>query len=75
MPGLEPLAMLYAGHQFEVYMPQLGDGRALLPGEVRNECGEKWDLHLKGAGRKPCSRDGDGCRVLGRPSASICAVR
>ncbi len=64
VPGMEPLAMLYAGHQFGVYVPQLGDGRAILLGEVRNECGEKWDLHLKGAGRTPFSRDGDGRKVL-----------
>src|SRR6187551_4071634 len=50
VPGMEPLAMLYSGHQFGVYVPQLGDGRAILLGEVRNERGERWDLHLKGAG-------------------------
>ena len=50
MPGMEPLAMLYFGHQFGVYVPKLGDGRAILLGEVRNELGEKWDLHLKGRG-------------------------
>ena len=64
VPGMEPLAMLYSGHQFGVYVPQLGDGRALLLGEVRNERGEKWDLHLKGAGLTPFSRDGDGRAVL-----------
>jgi hypothetical protein len=63
-PGMDPLAMLYSGHQFGVYVPQLGDGRAILLGEVRNERGEKWDLHLKGAGRTPFSRDGDGRAVL-----------
>ncbi len=62
--GMEPLAMLYSGHQFGVYVPQLGDGRAILLGEVRNERGEKWDLHLKGAGLTPFSRDGDGRAVL-----------
>ena len=46
----KPLAMLYAGHQFGRYVPQLGDGRAILLGEVRNGRGEKWDLHLKGGG-------------------------
>ena len=40
VPGMEPLAMLYSGHQFGVYVPQLGDGRAILLGEVRNERGE-----------------------------------
>ena len=56
--------MLYAGHQFGHYVPQLGDGRALLLGEVRNERGDKWDLHLKGSGQTPFSRDGDGRAVL-----------
>ena len=64
VPGMEPLAMLYSGHQFGVYVPQLGDGRALLLGEVKNERGERWDLHLKGAGMTPFSRDGDGRAVL-----------
>ncbi|MGA6827471.1 protein adenylyltransferase SelO [Nitrospira sp. NS4] len=64
VPGMEPLAMLYAGHQFGVYVPQLGDGRAILLGEVRNARGEKWDLQLKGAGLTPFSRDGDGRAVL-----------
>jgi protein adenylyltransferase len=60
----EPIAQRYAGHQFGVYVPQLGDGRAILLGEVRNERGEKWDLHLKGAGRTAFSRFGDGRAVL-----------
>src|SRR5262245_37901908 len=64
VPGMAPLAMIYAGHQFGVYVPQLGDGRAILLGEVKNERGEKWDLHLKGAGLTPFSRDGDGRAVL-----------
>ncbi len=64
VPGMEPLAMLYSGHQFGVYVPQLGDGRAILLGEVKNERGERWDLHLKGAGLTPFSRDGDGRSVL-----------
>lgn len=64
VPGMEPLAMIYSGHQFGVYVPQLGDGRAILLGEVRNGRGEKWDLHLKGAGMTPFSRDGDGRAVL-----------
>jgi serine/tyrosine/threonine adenylyltransferase len=63
-PGMDPLAMLYSGHQFGIYVPQLGDGRALLLGEVKNERGEQWDLHLKGAGMTPFSRDGDGRAVL-----------
>ena len=49
IPGMEPLAMLYSGHQFGVYVPQLGDGRAILLGEVRNERGEKWEI-----GRASC---------------------
>ena len=64
VPGMEPLAMLYAGHQFGVYVPQLGDGRAILLGEAVNDRDEKWDLHLKGAGMTPFSRDGDGRAVL-----------
>ena len=64
IPGMAPLAMIYSGHQFGVYVPQLGDGRAILLGEVRNEREEKWDLHLKGAGMTPFSRDGDGRAVL-----------
>jgi uncharacterized protein YdiU (UPF0061 family) len=64
IPGMEPLAMLYSGHQFGVYVPQLGDGRAILLGEARNEQGGKWDLHLKGAGLTPFSREGDGRAVL-----------
>ncbi len=64
VPGMEPLAMLYSGHQFGVYVPQLGDGRAILLGEATNERGERWDLHLKGAGLTPFSRDGDGRAVL-----------
>ncbi len=60
----DPLAMVYAGHQFGVYVPRLGDGRALLLGEVRNHLGEKWDLHLKGSGHTPYSRQGDGRAVL-----------
>jgi protein adenylyltransferase len=62
--GMDPLAMLYSGHQFGVYVPQLGDGRAILLGEVKNDRGERWDLHLKGAGMTPFSRDGDGRAVL-----------
>src|SRR2546427_6869209 len=62
--GSEPLAMVYAGHQFGAYVSRLGDGRAILLGEVRNSRGEKWDLHLKGAGLTPFSRDDDGRAVL-----------
>ncbi len=64
VPGMDPLAMRYAGHQFGVYVPQLGDGRAILLGEVPHPGGGQWDLHLKGAGLTPFSRDGDGRAVL-----------
>jgi len=64
LPGSDPVAMLYSGHQFGHYVPQLGDGRAILLGEARNSRGEKWDLQLKGAGLTRFSRDGDGRAVL-----------
>ncbi|OED44262.1 hypothetical protein ACH42_07990 [Endozoicomonas sp. (ex Bugula neritina AB1)] len=64
LPGSEPIATVYSGHQFGVYVPQLGDGRSLLLGEVRNSQDEKWDLHLKGGGPTPYSRFGDGRAVL-----------
>lgn len=63
-PRFEPLAMVYSGHQFGIYNPQLGDGRGILLGEVTNTQGEHWDIHLKGAGRTPYSRFGDGRAVL-----------
>ena len=63
-PGSTPIAMVYSGHQFGDYNPQLGDGRGLLLGEVINSQNEKWDLHLKGAGKTPYSRFGDGRAVL-----------
>ena len=58
--GAEPLAMAYAGHQFGHWVPRLGDGRAILLGELRDEAGTLLDVHLKGAGRTPFSRGGDG---------------
>ena len=64
IPGAEPVAMLYAGHQFGVWVPQLGDGRAFLLGEVLNRRGERWDLHLKGGGPTRFARGGDGRAVL-----------
>ena len=64
LPGAEPLSMRYAGHQFGYFVPQLGDGRAILLGEVRNRAGELWDVQLKGAGLTPYSRMGDGRAVL-----------
>ena len=63
-PQSTPLAMVYSGHQFGGYTPRLGDGRGLLLGEVRNNAGEHWDIHLKGAGLTPFSRSGDGRAVL-----------
>lgn len=64
LPGSEPVAMCYAGHQFGHYVPQLGDGRAMVLGEVVNRRGERWELQLKGSGLTPYSRDGDGRAVL-----------
>ena len=64
IPGSDPLAMVYAGHQFGGYSPQLGDGRGLLLAEVLDNKDQKWDLHLKGAGLTPYSRMGDGRAVL-----------
>jgi uncharacterized protein YdiU (UPF0061 family) len=58
--GAEPLAMAYAGHQFGGFVPQLGDGRAILLGEVLSPAGERFDIQLKGSGRTPFSRGGDG---------------
>ncbi len=63
--GAEPLAMAYAGHQFGHFVPQLGDGRALLLGEIIGRDGIRRDLHLKGAGPTPFSRQGDGRAALG----------
>lgn len=61
---MAPVAMAYAGHQFGAYNPQLGDGRALLLGEVVTDDGRRLDLQLKGSGRTPYSRFGDGRAVL-----------
>ncbi|MGP1683252.1 MAG: protein adenylyltransferase SelO, partial [Giesbergeria sp.] len=63
LPGFDPLAAVYAGHQFGVFVPQLGDGRAILLGEAAGARG-RWDLQLKGAGKTPYSRMGDGRAVL-----------
>lgn len=63
--GAAPLAQAYAGHQFGGFSPQLGDGRALLVGELIDRHGARRDLHLKGSGRTPFSRGGDGKAVLG----------
>ncbi len=63
--GAEPLAQLYAGHQFGSFNPQLGDGRALLLGEVVGQDGVRRDIQLKGSGPTPYSRMGDGRAWLG----------
>jgi len=63
--GAEPLAQAYAGHQFGGFSPQLGDGRALLLGEVVDRHGQRRDIALKGSGRTPFSRGGDGKAALG----------
>ena len=63
--GAEPLAMAYAGHQFGHFVPQLGDGRALLLGEIISPDGAGLDIHLKGSGRTRFSRNGDGRSALG----------
>jgi len=64
IPGAEPLAMAYAGHQFGHFVPQLGDGRAMLLGQVRDTQGQLWDMHLKGSGPTRFSRGSDGRAVL-----------
>ena len=64
-PGAEPIAMAYAGHQFGNFVPQLGDGRALLLGEVIDRQAIRRDIQLKGAGPTPFSRRGDGRAALG----------
>ena len=63
--GAEPLAMAYAGHQFGQFVPQLGDGRAVLLGEVIDGNGFRRDIQLKGSGPTPFSRRGDGRAALG----------
>lgn len=63
--GAQPLAQAYAGHQFGGFSPQLGDGRALLLGEVTDRQGRRFDVQLKGSGKTPFSRGGDGKAALG----------
>src|SRR5690606_22270507 len=62
--GAMPIAMAYAGHQFGSFVPQLGDGRAILLGEVIDQNGMRRDIQLKGAGPTPFSRRGDGRAAL-----------
>ena len=64
LPGMAPYAACYGGHQFGSWAGQLGDGRAITLGEVKNRRGELWEVQLKGAGRTPYSRRGDGRAVL-----------
>ncbi len=63
--GVTPVAQAYAGHQFGMYVPRLGDGRALLLGEVVDVHGRRRDVHLKGSGRTPFARGGDGMAAVG----------
>jgi serine/tyrosine/threonine adenylyltransferase len=64
-PGADPIAQAYAGHQFGGFSPQLGDGRAHLLGEVLSPDGHRFDIQLKGSGKTPFSRGGDGKAVIG----------
>lgn len=64
-PGAETLAQAYAGHQFGTFVPQLGDGRAILLGEIVDRSGRRRDIQLKGSGPTPFSRRGDGRAALG----------
>ena len=63
--GAEPIAQAYAGHQFGGFSPQLGDGRALLIGELIDRAGRRRDIAFKGSGRTPYSRGGDGRAAVG----------
>ncbi|XP_013381655.1 uncharacterized protein LOC106152576 [Lingula anatina] len=64
LKGSTPLSHRYGGHQFGIWADQLGDGRAVLLGEYVNRKGERWELQLKGSGKTPYSRQGDGRAVL-----------
>ncbi len=63
--GVQPIALVYAGHQFGHFVPQLGDGRAALLGEVVTDTDKRYDIQLKGSGRTPYSSGGDGKSWLG----------
>ena len=65
LKGSEPIALAYAGHQFGHFVPQLGDGRAILLGEIINNDGRRFDIQLKGSGQTSYSRGGDGRAPLG----------
>ena len=73
--GAEPIALAYAGHQFGNFVPQLGDGRAILLGEVIDRDGVRRDIQLKGSGPTPFSRRGDGRAALGRCCANTSSAR
>ena len=64
LPGMQPIAQCYAGHQFGQFVPQLGDGRAVMLGELETQANGKWDLQIKGSGPTPYSRGSDGRAVL-----------
>src|SRR4051812_13607240 len=64
LPGMDPYAACYGGHQFGSWAGQLGDGRAISLGEVKTPAGQRWELQLKGAGRTPYSRTADGRAVM-----------
>ena len=63
--GAEPVALAYAGHQFGHFVPELGDGRAVLLGEINDLRGKRRDIQLKGSGKTAFSRSGDGRAVIG----------
>lgn len=65
LPGSETAALAYSGHQFGHFNPQMGDGRALLVGELIAPSGQRFDLHFKGSGKTPFARNGDGKCALG----------
>ena len=65
LEGSNPLSMVYAGHQFGNWVPRLGDGRAILLGEIVDLKKDRWDIQLKGSGITPFSRNGDGKAALG----------
>ncbi len=64
LDDMQPIAQCYAGHQFGSFVPRLGDGRAIMLGEIQTSQYGKWDLQIKGSGLTPYSRDGDGRAVL-----------
>jgi len=64
LPGAQPLAMVYSGHQFGAYNPQLGDGRGVLLGEMENSQGQTWDIYIKGCGPTKFARGFDGRATL-----------